>query len=74
MSEKQIAGWVKPTLEMGPVIGFFIAYLWLKDKTFTVGGVEYAGFIAVTAAFIPVFLICMGILWRLTATCRKCRR
>ena len=46
MSEKQIAGWVKPTLEMGPVIGFFIAYLWLKDKTFTIGGVEYAGFIA----------------------------
>lgn len=63
---KTIPGWLKTTLELGPVLGFFVAYLWFKDETFTVGGTEYDGFIAVTAGFIPVILACTGILWWLT--------
>jgi intracellular septation protein len=63
---RPLAPWVKPTLELGPVIGFFVAYLMFKDETFTVGGVEYTGFVAVTAGFVPVLLACMGLLWRLT--------
>ncbi|GIT90872.1 putative intracellular septation protein A [Jannaschia pagri] len=66
MAEKTISPWVKTALELGPVLGFFAAYLWVKDDTFVVGGVEYDGFIAVTALFVPVLLLSIGILWRLT--------
>ncbi|MFZ7090167.1 inner membrane-spanning protein YciB [Primorskyibacter sp. 2E233] len=66
MSQKRINPGLKTTLEMGPIIAFFAAYLWLKDRVFIIGGTEYEGFILVTAGFIPVFLIATGILWKLT--------
>jgi intracellular septation protein len=66
MTETQAPKWAKPALEFGPILGFFAAYLWLKDHTFVIGGTEYAGFIVVTAGFIPVFLLSMAALWRLT--------
>lgn len=66
MQDKQPPKWAKPVLEFGPVLGFFAAYLWLKDRVFTIGGTDYEGFIVVTAGFIPVFLISMTLLWRLT--------
>ncbi len=53
-------------LELGPIAIFFVAYLRLKDQSFTIAGVEYSGFIVVTAAFIPLLLLATGILWRLT--------
>ena len=57
---------LKFALEFGPVLAFFVAYLRLKDQTFTFGGTEYEGFILVTAAFVPLLLICTGILWALS--------
>jgi len=66
MSEKKINPKLKTLLELGPILLFFVAYLWLKDRTFTIGGTEYQGFIVVTAGFIPVFLASIGALWRLT--------
>lgn len=66
MAGKDINGALKTGLELGPIVAFFVAYLWLKDQMFNIGGTEYAGFVVVTAGFIPVFLISMGILWRLT--------
>ena len=71
MAEKQIDTKLKTALELGPVIGFFAAYLWLKDRTFTIAGTEYEGFIVVTAGFIPVFLLSLGILWWLTGHLSK---
>lgn len=66
MTQRHIPQWVKSTLELGPVIGFFVAYLWVKDEIFTFGGVDYDGFIVATAVFIPVILASMGLLWWLT--------
>ena len=71
MADKQIDGKLKFALEMGPILAFFGAYLWLKDRVFTIGGIEYAGFVAVTAGFIPIFLISMAILWKLTGHLSK---
>ncbi|MFA5538805.1 MAG: inner membrane-spanning protein YciB [Gemmobacter sp.] len=68
MAERQVKPWVKMALELGPVAAFFVAYLRLKDEVFTIGGTEYGGFIVVTAAFIPLLLVCTGILWRLSGT------
>ena len=71
MSEKQINPMLKTGLELGPILAFFAAYLWLKDRVFTIGGTEYDGFIVVTAGFIPVFLIAMAALWWLTGHLSK---
>ena len=66
MAEKTIAPGMKFALEFGPIIAFFALYLWLRDETFLVVGVEYSGFIAVTAAFVPLLALCTYILYRLT--------
>ena len=66
MAERDVNPMTKTALELGPVLGFFVAYLWLKDHVFTIGGTEYEGFIVVTAGFIPVLLASMGVLWYLT--------
>ena len=63
---KPIAPWLKTTLELGPVLGFFVLYLWIKDQTFTIAGVEYSGFIMATALFNPVIGAAIAALWYLT--------
>ena len=63
---KPIAPWLKTTLELGPVLGFFVLYLWIKEQTFTIAGVEYSGFIMATALFIPVIGAAIAALWYLT--------
>ncbi len=68
---KPVSPMVKGVLEYGPVLAFFVAYLLLKDRTFVVGGEEYSGFIAVTAAFVPLMVICSGLLWKLTGHMSK---
>ncbi|MBV7393904.1 inner membrane-spanning protein YciB [Mameliella sediminis] len=66
MEQRQVNPMLKTALEFGPLLAFFVAYLWLKDEVFAIGGTDYDGFIVVTAGFIPVFLLCMGALWWLT--------
>lgn len=66
MSEKQLAGWVKPALEFGPLVAFFILYSRIKESEFMIFGQSYEGFIVATAAFIPLLLISTAILWKLT--------
>jgi len=71
MSEQKTNPMTKTVLEFGPILAFFVAYLWLKDDVFTIGGRDYDGFILVTAGFIPVFLLAMGALWALTGHLSK---
>ncbi len=66
MAERKVSPAVKMGLELGPVLAFFAGYMWLRNDVFTIGGTEYSGFIVVTAAFIPVLLVCTGILWSLS--------
>lgn len=66
MAERKINPKVKLGLELGPVLAFFAAYLALKDRTFTLGGTEYRGFILATAGFVPVMAAATLVLWRLT--------
>ena len=66
MTEKQISPVLKQVLELGPTLVFFVIYLRIRDEVFTIGGVEYTGFIMATLIFVPILLIAMAILWRLT--------
>jgi len=71
MSDKRIQPWVKTTLEMGPVILFFIFYSKLKNNKYVLLGETYEGFIVATALFIPVLLIATAILYFLTGKLSK---
>ncbi|MGB3243179.1 MAG: inner membrane-spanning protein YciB [Sulfitobacter sp.] len=64
--DKTVNPFVKTALEYGPIVLFFIAYLRLKDRIFTIGGTDYEGFIVVTAAFIPLLIASTAALWALT--------
>lgn len=68
---KQINPILKMVLELGPVLAFFLAYVKLKDETFTIWGTDYDGFIVVTAMFIPLMVVTTGILWALTGHLSK---
>ena len=68
---KTINPLLKTALELGPIIAFFVAYLWLRDRVFTIGGTEYEGFIVVTAGFVPVLILATLILWKLTGHLSK---
>lgn len=48
---KKLPGWVVPTLELGPILLFFLVFMRIKDETFTILGTEYSGFIVTTAVF-----------------------
>lgn len=63
---EKTAPWVKTALEMGPIIAFFAGYVLLKDRTFTIGGEAYSGFIVMTALFIPLIAASTFALWRIT--------
>lgn len=65
-AEKKVNPWLRAALEYGPIIAFFVGYMLVRDMSFTVGGREYQGFLAVTAGFIPLQAICTFLLWRVT--------
>ena len=66
MSDDKLPKWVKPLLEFGPIVAFFIAYTQMKDNSYTIAGSDYQGFIVVTLFFIPVLLAATIFLWLLT--------
>ena len=66
MAGRSIHPGVKLALELGPVLAFFVAYMWLRNDSFTIGGVDYDAFILVTAGFIPLMMLSTAILWRLS--------
>lgn len=66
MPARRINPGLKATLEFGPALGFFVAYTWLKDEVFRIGGTDYNGFIVVTAGFVPVLLLSIFLLWKLS--------
>ena len=71
MSEKKINPVTKAVLDLGPVALFFVGYLMLRERSFTIGGSEYSGFIVVTALFVPMFAFTTWLLWRLTGKLAK---
>ncbi len=66
MQEKTINPVLKQVLELGPTLGFFVAYIYMRENTYTIGGTEYDGFIVAAGAFVPFLLASMAVLWKLT--------
>ncbi|MBU3031387.1 inner membrane-spanning protein YciB [Paracoccus marinaquae] len=63
---KEPKPWVKPVLELGPVLLFFLVFILTRDETVSLGGRDYGGFIIATAVFVPVLVLATAIQWRLT--------
>lgn len=63
---KETKPWVKPVLEMGPVLVFFVVYMLFRGEEVTIFGREYSDFIFATLVFIPVLTVATLIQWRLT--------
>ena len=57
---------LKLALEYGPLVLFLLGYWLLKDKSVTLGGQTYSGFIVSTAVFVVIFAVSILGLWRLT--------
>lgn len=66
MSHKKLHPAIKLSLDYGPIIAFFAGYIALRDHVFTIGGVDYDGFVAVTAMFIPLLALATYVQWHLT--------
>ena len=66
MEEKPLSPIVKQVLELGPPLLFFVAYLRMRDQTYTISGTEYDGFIVAAGVFVPILLASIAILWKLT--------
>lgn len=68
MAQQEPAPWVRPALEFGPLVIFFIGYMRVKDLTVTIGGTEYEGLIIAAAGLVPLLLISNFFLLRLTGS------
>ena len=66
MAEKQINPILKQVLELGPTLVFFLIYLRIKENEYTFGGTDYSGFIVATLVFVPILLVSMAVLWKLS--------
>jgi intracellular septation protein len=64
--EKRLHGGLKLALDLGPILAFFVGYLLLRDRSVSIAGTEYSGFIVVTALFIPLLAFTTWLLKRLT--------
>jgi intracellular septation protein len=68
MAERKINPVVKQALELGPTLVFFVIYMWIKDETYLLGGVEYSGFIVSAVILVPLLLASIAALWWLTGS------
>jgi len=71
MKKRDINPVLKFLLELGPLAIFFIIYGRIKDKVFSIFGVDYQGFIIATGVFIPILLFSILVLWILSGKIAK---
>jgi intracellular septation protein len=66
MTPRPINPVLKQVLELGPPLLFFAVYMWIRDESYVIGGTTYSGFIVAAVALVPMMLLSIAILWRLT--------
>lgn len=63
---KETKPWVKPVLELGPVLLFFVVFMLFRGEEVNLFGRNYSAFILATLIFVPVLALATLIQWRLT--------
>lgn len=63
---KETKPWVKPVLELGPVLLFFAVFMLFRGEEVNLFGRDYSAFILATLIFVPVLALATLIQWRLS--------
>lgn len=63
---KPLSPGLKAALEYGPLIVFFVVFMLMRNRSVTLAGTEYGGFVLATMIFVPVLAASILALWRLT--------
>lgn len=63
---KETKPWVKPALELGPLLLFFAVFMWNRGSTVSLWGQEYTALVFATLVFIPILAVATLIQWKLT--------
>ena len=63
---KQPKPWVKPALELGPLLLFFAVFMRFRGGTVTVWGTDYSALVFATLVFVPVLALATLAQWRLS--------
>ena len=63
MADKKNQSLLNSILEIGPVIIFFLVYIWRRNETVVIGGVAYEGLVQATAIFVPIMIISTILGW-----------
>ena len=71
MSENNNSSFLTSALEIGPVIVFFLVFIWRKGETLVIYGHEYSSLIQATAIFVPLMILSTGICWWLNGHLSK---
>ncbi len=66
MAGNQTTSGLRMTLEYGPIVAFFVGYMLMRDRTVTVLGTDYSGFVVVTACFVPLLALATWVTRRVT--------
>ena len=70
-NNKNSSSLITSMLEIGPVVIFFLVFLWRKGETVVIGGTEYSSLIQATAIFVPLMILSTGLGWWLNGHLSK---
>lgn len=71
MSENKNSSFITSLLEIGPVIIFFLIFIWRKGETVIIAGHEYSSLIQATAIFVPLMILSTAFGWWLNGHLSK---
>ena len=71
MSQNNNSSFITSFLEIGPVIIFFMIFIWRKGETVIIAGHEYSGLIQATAIFVPLMILSTALGWWLNGHLSK---
>ncbi|MGY6534800.1 MAG: inner membrane-spanning protein YciB [Pararhodobacter sp.] len=57
---------LKAALEFGPILGFVVVYLMVREQSYTLWGRDWDGFVLLVGGFVPVVLASSAAMWQLT--------
>ena len=66
MAGNQATSGLRLALEYGPIVAFFAGYMLMRDRTVSVLGTDYSGFVVVTACFVPLLALATWATRRMT--------
>ena len=71
MSGNNKSSLISTVLEIGPIIVFFLIFIWRKDETVVIGNYEYSSIVQATAILVPLMILATGLGWWLNGHVSK---